>query len=268
MPFADAGDQRLYYEVHGEGEPMLLVQGLATDHLGWVLQVGPFSRRYRTVVFDNRDVGQSSQAQGPYEVADMARDTLALADALELDRFHLVGMSMGGTIAQELALAAPERVHTLQLCVTWGGSGRYGEERARQWAALRARMSLEEHVDQLLLLAMSERFFENPRAVERGRTLMLSNPHPQPADAFARQLDAEGRHETRDRLPSLRMPVHVVAAEHDILVPAWKSEELAELIPQAKLSVVESAAHAVNMERAKEFNRLLLDFLAEHPLDG
>jgi 3-oxoadipate enol-lactonase len=264
VPFADANGQRLYYEVHGEGEPLLMIQGLGTDHLGWILQVPVLSRSHRVVVFDNRDVGQSSLADEEYEIADMAQDALGLADALELDSFHLVGMSMGGAIAQELALAAPERVETLQLVVTWAGSGRYGVERTRHWAALTNRLSHEEHLDNLLLLGMSERFFEDERAVERAREFMRANPHPQPPKAFARQLAADGRHETRDRLGSLGMPVHVIGAEQDILVPVWKSLEIAELVPGARLTVVEAAPHAVNLEHAEDFNRLLLDFVAEH----
>ena len=101
MPFADANGQRLYYESHGEGEPLVIVMGLAADHLAWAMQVPEWSKHYRVIEFDNRDVGQSSYAEGPYEIADMARDTLALADELGLDSFHLLGMSMGGTIAQE-----------------------------------------------------------------------------------------------------------------------------------------------------------------------
>src|SRR5262249_10291448 len=126
VPHADCNGQRLYYEVHGEGEPLLCIHGLSVDTLGWALQVPAWSERHRTVVFDNRDVGQSSRAEREYEIADMAADALALADALELERFHLLGYSMGGTIAQELTLAAPERVQSLTLCVTFGGGGAWG----------------------------------------------------------------------------------------------------------------------------------------------
>ena len=126
MPHLEVNGQRLYYEEHGEGEPLLCVMGLSADTLAWALQVPAWAQHYRTIVFDNRDVGQSSHADGEYEIADMAADTLALADALELDEFHLLGLSMGGTISQEVALAAPERVRTLTLVVTFGGSGAWG----------------------------------------------------------------------------------------------------------------------------------------------
>jgi pimeloyl-ACP methyl ester carboxylesterase len=194
MPTAGVNGQTIYYEVHGEGEPLLCVMGLAADTLAWTLQVPAFSERHRTIIFDNRDVGQSSQATGSYEVSDMAEDALGLADALELDSFHLLGVSMGGAIAQEMALAAPERGRTLTLAVTWASGGGW-------------------------------------------------NPHPQPPEAFARQLDASSRHSTGERLGDLTTPTHVIGAEWDVLVPVWKSREIAGLIPGSKLTVLEACPH-------------------------
>jgi 3-oxoadipate enol-lactonase len=261
MPTIQANGQTLYYEVHGEGEPLLLVMGLAADTMAWALQVPAFSARYRTVSFDNRDVGQSSMAEGPYEITDMAQDTLALADALELESFHLVGVSMGGAIAQEVALAAPDRVRTLTLAMTWPRGGAWAAKLSELWSARVEHMSREERVDELMLLTLSEDFFENADGVAWLRDVMLQNPHPQSADAFARQLDASSRHDTRERLGRLALPTHVIGAEHDILVPVWKSRELAELIPGAQLSVIDAGPHGANLENAEEFNRLVLDFL-------
>lgn len=255
MPIHDG----IYYEEAGAGDPLLMVMGLGTDHLGWFLQVPEFSKHFRVVTFDNRDVGQSKQADGPYEVADMAQDALGLADHLGLETFHLLGMSMGGTIAQEMALAAPERIRTLTLVVTYGGGGRWGHERARLWG--REMTSREQLIEWLLLFSMSEQFFENEEAVAYAHQVMLSNPHPQTIEAFRRQLDASSRHETRDRLPSLEMPVHVIGAERDTLVPVWKSKEIARLIPHADYSEMDGAPHALNMERAQEFNELVLGWL-------
>jgi 3-oxoadipate enol-lactonase len=262
MPYADCNGQRLYYEVHGEGEPLLCVMGLGVDTLGWTLQVPAWSQHFRTIVFDNRDVGRSSQAEGDYEVTDMAADALALADALELDSFHLVGLSMGGAIAQEMALAAPDRIRTLTLCVTFAGGGRWGREQARIWAQRAIDYSREEALDELLLLCLSEATYENEALVSFLRAQMLQNPNPQTPQAFVRQLTATSRHETRERLGELRtMPVHVIGAGRDVLLPVWKSTEIAELIPGAKLTVLEGAAHGVNLERAEEFNAAVLDFL-------
>jgi pimeloyl-ACP methyl ester carboxylesterase len=194
-------------------------------------------------------------------VSDLAHDTLALADWLELDDFHLLGVSLGGAIAQEVALAAPARVRTLTLAMTWGGDGHWGRVRGRLMANAALRTPPEEHVEQLLHSCLSEELFEDPDRVARFRRMMLDNPYPQ---SVRRQAQAVGRHEARDRLGDLGMPVHVVAAERYLMVPVWKSRELAELIPHARLAVIERGTHAVNMERAEEFNRAVLDFLTEH----
>jgi 3-oxoadipate enol-lactonase len=250
MATAEANGQQLYYEIHSEGEPLLCVAGLSCDTLVWIPQIEAFSSEYRTVIFDNRDVGQSSMAEGDYEIADMARDALALADELELDTFHLLGVSMGGAIAQEVALQAPGRVRTLTLTVTFSTGGTYSRKLAEVWGARVKQISHEQHIDELMLLNHSEEFFENADMVAFIRTSMLQNPHPQPPEAFARQLAACSRHDTRDR-------------EHDILVPVWKSKEIAAAIPGAKLDVLPAAPHGLSLERAEEFNAGVLGFIRE-----
>ena len=159
---------------------------------------------------------------------------------------------------------APERVVSLTLCVTWGGSGPWGESFSRVWATSARRQSREERVDELMLRCFTERFYEDPDQVRFMRSMMLGNPYFQDIEGFVRQLDASSRHETRDRLGSLAMPVHVIGAEQDLLVPLWKSRELAKLIPDARLTVLEGAGHGLQIEAADEFNAAVLDFLVAH----
>ena len=263
MAIAEVNGQRLYYEVQGEGEPLLCVAGLTCDTLVWIPQVQAFAAAHRTVIFDNRDAGQSSMADGEYEIADMARDALALADHLELDTFHLLGVSMGGAIAQEIALQAPDRIRTLTLAVTFPAGSAYARRLAEVWSARLREISYEQHVDELMLLNHSEGFYDHPEMVEFIRAAMLNNPHPQPPEAFTRQIAACGRHDARHRLGSLSMPTQVIGGEHDILVPVWKSKEIAELVPGSKLTILPGAPHGLSVERAEEFNTLVLDFIRE-----
>ena len=262
MPIAEANEQRLYYESHGEGDPLLCVMGLGADHTAWVLNVPQWSESRRVIVFDNRDVGQSSYHEERYEVGDMASDALALADALELETFDLLGLSLGGAISQEIALRAPERVRTLTLAVTYGGFGGWGAQRAKVFHAFLEGMTREQRVEFLMALVYSDIVFDNEQFVTAARETMLAHPHPQSNEAFIRQLEASSRHEARDRLGQLQMPVQVIGAERDVMVPAHKSPELARLIPGAKLTMFDSA-HAVNVEAAQEFNAAVLDFIAE-----
>ena len=263
MPIADANGQRLYYEVHGDGEPLLAVMGLGGDHTAWVLQIPEWSKTHRLVVFDNRDVGQSSYAEGPYEVRDMAADALALADELGLESFHLVGASLGGAIAQEIALAAPRRVRTLTLAVTYGATGSYGSQRAAVLGTIARKLNREEFTELLMLLVHSDRVFDNPQFADAVRRAILDNPHPQPTEAWIRQLEASCRHNALDRVETLPMPVHVIGARRDIMVPPFRSEDLAAAIPGSTHTVID-AGHLANIEAAPEFNAAVLDFIAEN----
>ena len=258
MPVAEANGQRLHYEQRGEGDPLILVMGLGADKVAWALQVPALSERHTVVTYDNRDVGQSSRATGGYEVADMADDLLALADELGFDSFHLVGMSMGGAIAQRATLRAPERVRTLSLLVTFAYGGPWAQARTRLWGEILPLLSEEQRVDLLMNQVHSQEFFEIVR------NAILQDPHPQEVEAFLRQMEASSRHDAREELRSLDLPVLVVGAEHDLMVPVWRSRELSELIPGARYEVFERAGHAVNLERAEQLNQLLLDFIAEH----
>jgi pimeloyl-ACP methyl ester carboxylesterase len=261
MPIAEVNGQKLHYEIHGEGEPLLCVMGLGADSTAWMLQLPAFAERYRMIVFDNRDVGQSSYAEGDYRITDMAQDALALADQLELDSFHLLGVSMGGAISQELALSVPDRIKTLTLAVTWARSGRYAELNTRLLGRLMANATREEQIDSAMLLLFTEEFFEQPGAYEFAHNMLMANPNPQAPEAFVRQVNACATHNTLDRLGGLKMPTHVIGAARDTLVPVWKSEEIAAVMPEAKLSIVEGAAHGLQIESAQNFNELVLDFI-------
>src|SRR3954469_20588626 len=150
MPHAELNGFDIHYDVHGEGDPLLCVHGLGCDRRAWALQIEPFSKSYRTVFFDNRDVGQSSLAAHAYSTADMAQDVLALADHLELGTFHLLGISLGGMVSQQVALAAPERVRTLTLAVTHGGGQKAGRLRGHLLGSYPRHLPVADQVDNLL----------------------------------------------------------------------------------------------------------------------
>jgi pimeloyl-ACP methyl ester carboxylesterase len=268
MPHADLNGFQIHYDVHGEGDPLLCVHGLGCDRRAWALQIEPFSQQFKTVVFDNRDVGQSSLATADYTTADMAGDVLALADHLELETFHLLGISLGGMVSQQVALAAPERVRTLTLAVTHGGVQRAGRLRGHLLGSYAHHLPLEDRVDNLLYLCYTEAFFENEQMYEFMRNALLENPYPQPPEAFARQAAAGSLHDVRDRLGELSMPVHVIGAEMDLMIPIWKSRELARLIPGAKLTEIERQGHGVMWEGAEEFNKLVTEFVASTPTEA
>src|SRR3954469_19486467 len=261
MPHADLNGFQIHYDVHGQGEPLLCVHGLGCDRRAWALQIQPFSERYQAIFFDNRDVGQSSLAPHDYSTADMAGDVLALADHLQLETFHLLGISLGGMISQQVALKAPRRVRSLTLAVTHGGVQKAGRLRGHLLGSYARHLPVADQVDNLLYLCYTEAFFENDAMFEFMRNALLENPYPQPPEAFARQAAAGAHHDVRERLAELKMPVHVIGAERDLMIPIWKSRELASLIPGSKLSVIEGQGHGVMWEAAEEFNTAVIEFV-------
>jgi pimeloyl-ACP methyl ester carboxylesterase len=268
MPHADLNGFEIHYDVHGQGDPLICVHGLACDRRAWAMQIRPFSERFKTVVFDNRDVGQSSLATHDYSTADMAADVLALADHLELERFHLLGVSLGGMVSQQVALAAPARVRTLTLAFTHGGVQRAGRLRGHLLGSYARHLPVEDQVDNLLHLCYTEAFFENREMFEFMRTALLENPYPQPPEAFARQAAAGAHHDVRDRLSELTMPVHVIGAERDLMIPVWKSRELAALIPHSKLTIIEGQGHGAIWEAADEFNTAVNEFVTGNAIEA
>jgi 3-oxoadipate enol-lactonase len=268
MPHADLNGIEIHYDVHGEGDPLICVHGLGCDRRAWALQIQPFAALYTSVFFDNRDVGQSSLSPTGYSTADMAQDVLALADHLEMERFHLLGVSLGGMVSQQVALAAPERVRSLTLAVTHGGVQKAGQLRGHLLGAYARDLSEEDRVDNLLYLCYTEQFFEDQEMYEFVRNALLEDPYPQPPEAFARQAAAGANHDVRDRLGELSMPVHVIGAERDLMIPVWKQRELASLIPGAKLTILDGQGHGVQWEAADQFNAAVTEFLATTPVEA
>lgn len=264
MPIADINGLRLFHTEQGDGEPLVCVQGLASDHGTWGLQLEAFAERFRTIVFDNRDVGQSSMCTDDYDVADIGRDVLALADHLGLERFHLLGASLGSAACQHAALEQPDRIRTLTLVATWAGTSHaYSELRARVWEREVRRCTREELLEHVLLRTVSEDVLDDAETIDALKQMALDHPHPQPADALIRQIRAMERHDLRDRLGELTMPVHVIAGDRDVLIPLWKSEEVAKLIDGSTLTRLRGTGHALNAERVEAFNKAVIGFLCD-----
>jgi pimeloyl-ACP methyl ester carboxylesterase len=171
-------------------------------------------------------------------------------------------------VSQHVALKAPGRVRTLTLAVTHGGVQEAGQLRGRLLGSYARHLPLEDQVDNLLYLCYTEAFFGNEDMYSFMRNALLENPYPQPPEAFARQAAAGGHHDVRDRLGELTMPVHVIGAERDLMIPAWKSRELASLIPGAKLTIIDGQGHAVMWEGSQDFNTAVTEFLAASPAEA
>ena len=251
----------LFYRESGEGDPILWIMGLGNDHRGWAYQVPAFRDRYRCITYDNRDVGQSQQADGAYTVAEMAEDAVGLLDALGIERAHVVGFSMGGAQAQELAIRHPERVRRLVLCNTYTSRDPRGESIFRGRVLLRERLSPEEYQRLTLPWAYTLRDYERPGFIEQTIEALVNEAHPQSPDAYRRQVDATLSAETEARLGQITAPTLLLYGEDDITTPLRFARTLEAGIPNTTLRLVEDAGHGLPWSQPDEFNRIVGEFL-------
>ena len=274
MSIAKVGSVELYYEEHGTGDPLLLIMGLAADSQAWMFQIPDFEKHYRVVAFDNRGVGRSSKPAGPYSIHDMADETAGLLDVLGIDKAHVVGVSMGGMIAQELVLRHPERVRALVLACTYPEPDA-DIERTRTFTVEQFGGSVDTsggiHVDlkalnpmmflqQLLPNVFNQSFIEK----ELPKLMQIFSGALQygfSMEAILGQVGAVMSHKATDRLHRITNPTLVITGDADRLVPPVSSEILAREIPNAKLVKIPGGSHGFNFETPDVFNREVLDFL-------
>ena len=252
----------LYCEQHGSGPDLLLIMGLGAHSGAWALQTPVFATQFRVTVFDNRGAGRSAAPDEPYSIRGMADDTAALMAALGITRAHVVGVSMGGMIAQELAINHPERVERLVIACSRARTGELRRVLAPAQAAL---FDTAVEPAQRALLGMpwsfTAAFMSEPRRVLAALEQRRHDPYPVQPHAYRRQQDAVMAHDTLDRLGRITAPTLVLVGAEDILTPVAESVEIARGIPGAQLTVLPRGGHGFAAEYAADFNRAVLDFL-------
>ena len=263
--FADLGGRRIYFEEHGEGDPVLLVNGLGADHTAWALQTDFLKEHFRVIVFDNPGVGQSEGPPGPYTSALFADVAAGLLRHLGIERAHVVGASMGGIIAQEIALRHTELVRSLVLHCTWGSCDAYLAALFRSWQVLARAVDQLERARAIWLWVFTPRWYrERPDALAESERLVRENPFPQGAEAFCDQSEACISHDALDELGRITAPTLITVGDSDLLTPAYHSFAIKERMPKALLHVWPDMGHAPFWEIPDEFNRLNYVFLKAH----
>ena len=265
---AKVGDLNIYYEVHGKGEPLLLIMGYGANSQWWYRQVPAFSQDYKVIIFDNRGTGRSDKPDAPYTMAMMAGDAAGLLEAIGIEAAHVFGVSMGGMIAQELALGYPEKVLSLILgCTTPGGRNTvlpdnealtflFDHERRRQ-------LPLEEQAKELLPFLFSQDFLDKNRNL-LGDFISHAFEHITPLHGYQMQGEAINSYNVYDRIPEITAPTLVITGTGDRLIPAENSRILASRIPNAELVLFENVGHGFTGELPEESNSAVLDFLRRH----
>lgn len=258
---------RLHYEIEGSGEPLLLIPGTGQGGGLWGNQIDALSPSYRCIALDNRGAGRSEVTDGGYSIHQMAQDAIGLIEYLEIERLHVCGQSMGALIAQEMAAARPNLIHTLQLHSTFDRTASYPHLRRQLEIRLQlVRNELWEifgpnsviwlnppdyvnaHDDELR--AQQERFFKN-----------LPNPI-----GLAGHFEADLAYDAGDRLRSIASPTLITVGTQDITTLPSYGRAVHEQIRGSQFHLFEGAGHLPFLQMPEEFNRVVATFLAEHPL--
>jgi pimeloyl-ACP methyl ester carboxylesterase len=256
----DANGVELWAEQEGEGEDVLFISGLADEGACWVDQVAGLSDSYRVTTFDNRGVGRSATPDGEFRIADFAADTAALMDALQIERAHVVGSSMGGAIAQELALAHPQRVRSLVLNGTWCRGDRFLHEIFRNWMwSAEKADSIRDFLVTVNLWCFAPRIW-NDGIMDEWVAAAESSPHAQSVDAFSRSTLALIAHDSADRVGAITAQTLITVGELDLVLPQRFSQDLADRIPDSRMVVIPEVGHQPFQEVPADYNDLLVGF--------
>ncbi|MGQ0794052.1 MAG: alpha/beta fold hydrolase [Deltaproteobacteria bacterium] len=260
MPYAKANGINIYYEAHGSGEPAVLIGGLGSQLSSWAAQMPIYSEYFRVLAFDNRGMGRSDKPDVPYTTELMADDAAALMDALGIDRAHVLGKSMGGMIAQWLAVKYPEKVRKLVLACTSASRDEVGNEILRQGREIASKAGSRAMWMVALFLGYSREYIEKNLSTIQ-QTMAMISEDPSAAHGYLRQSHACEGHNICHLVGGIKAKTLVMLADRDIIASPARSLELAKLIPGSTLKVFEGAGHGFWRERQEEVDRAVLDFL-------
>lgn len=248
----------LHWEAHGQGEPLLLVHGLGSSARDWEPQIAAFAERYRVIAFDLRGHGRSERPDEPYSMRRFARDTSLLLDELAIERCHVVGLSLGGMIAFQLALDDPGRVRSMVIV----NSGPDARPRDLRWhVAIATRRLL------MAVLPMSRlgdsiggRLFPKPEQAELRRAF-AERWSQNDARAYKRSVHAILGWSVIDRLDEVTCPVLVVTGDRDY-TPVRLKQQYVDRLADARLVVIPDSGHATPIDQPASFNRVVMDFVS------
>lgn len=268
MPLTKVNGINIHYRVRGSGEPLVLIMGFMGTGQGWFFQASVFARHYQVVTFDNRGVGKSDKPEGDYTTKTMADDTAALMEHLQIDAAHIVGVSMGGMIAQELAINHPNRVRRLVLVSTMAGREGLSGYSPDLVSAITGRETYTE--DELGTLDLSRATSAvislsfNSRLC-RWLLVPLAKLLRFKMDGMkglAGQAAACNSHYTLDRLRLIEAPTLVLSGTGDRIFPDSCADVIAAGVPDARLVKFAGGSHTLIVEMRNEFNRLTLGYLS------
>ncbi len=266
MPYAKNNNVKIYYEIHGEGEPLVLIQGLGGTIQSWEKQIGYFAQNFKVITIDNRGAGLSDKPDSEYSIELFANDVKSVIDQLDITNINLLGLSMGGFIAQRFYKLYPDLVKTLILGCT--GMGLNDPNHHMFSNELHQIMNCERNdKNHSFLIEEMHKHFFHPGFIKKNTDYMKTlhyyiKTYPQPYHSYKRQLMAcYSEKDLSQYLPQIKVPTLIIHGQDDKVVPIQNAYFLANNIPNAKLSVIPEAGHMFFIEKNNEFNSEVMQFL-------
>lgn len=262
LPYTKCGDVNLFYETYGSGEPLLLIEGLGYASWMWFKQIPALKEHFMVITYDNRGVGNSDKPDYPYSIPMMAGDAASLLQSLGLKSAHLLGVSMGGMIAQQFASDYPALVNKLILCCTSHGGPNSIPAPPETIKAMTdvEGLSPEEALQQAMSVAFSPEYLEdNKDEFNQIINWRLENPTPQ--YCWQHQFNAVLNFNSEEWLSSIDKPTLIITGTGDKVIPPKNSEKLHQKIKNSKLVMLEDGGHLFFMEKPDQFNREVINFL-------
>lgn len=260
MGMTQANGADLYYEIYGEGEPLVLIQGCGGDVTFWEPQIELLSQYFRLILFDNRGMGRSEVTPGDYTTQLLANDAASLLDQLGIKNANVLGWSMGGMIAQELAINRSDLVKKLVIAAS---SSKFPDKSAfvfKTFLDMVQRGEFESLTRWHMSLCFSQAFFSHPPVVDQVQASFMSPKYPATLEGLASQVSALNAHDSRGRLGNINAPTIVLGAEEDGFFPVQSIYETAAGIKDAKALIL-PGAHLYYIERPMEFSQAVVQFL-------
>lgn len=262
MPIAKLENLDIYYEIIGKGEPLVMIRGLGSNVDHWYEQAPVLSKKYQLLVFDNRGIARSSDPGGPFSSRDMANDTVALMEKVGIQSAHVLGYSMGGMVAQEMALNYPEKVNGLILVATDCGITqriKARPEASRLFSQMVALGTAEAKLAAAACLYAKQTFESKTEVIERHNEVSMR--FPASPDMMSRQWEAITQHDACGRLQNISSPTLTLTGSEDVLIPPENAKMMAEKIPDARTMAIDNGGHLFLIEQPQQFNTAVIEFL-------
>jgi len=261
MPFAQSNGITIHYEIHGKGNPVVLISGLGSSLGSWETQIPIYSKRFKVIVLDNRGVGASEVTEPGFGIEDMADDTIGLLDYLNLDYASFIGKSMGGMIAQRIAIKYQRRVNKLVIGCSSSSRDDVGNFILSNSREIATKAGMKVVWSMALFLGYTREYIEKNIDYVKQVQENISEDE-EVLKGYLGQIEACERHHSLDEISKIKSDTLIMCGEKDLITSAERSIEMADRIPNCRLERFKDVGHGFWREKQREVDKLVMEFLS------